>query len=223
MNDFVSVVLMQRQRLDSGMAPGVLLSFVCHVGLVCALLAALGKPALPRLRVMPIVPLPMGDPTGLPLVVSGSAGSRPEPVVRGAPSPSGSTGLPRATPKAAPDTPTSSLPQAGGSPDVGSGLTLGDAVGDDSAYAWYLAGVRNKVWAFWTSQVRPGLQVPIVIDFTILEDGSVGDVTVVDSSGTTLLDLAAKRAILTAGPFASLPTAFGRGVLRIRAIFRAEP
>ena len=56
--------------------------------------------------------------------------------------------------------------------------------------------------------------------FTILADGSVTDVNVVQSSGATLLDLAAKRAVLSAAPFGPLPKDYGTNRNTIQALFK---
>jgi outer membrane biosynthesis protein TonB len=105
---------------------------------------------------------------------------------------------------------------------VGEGLALGASLGDDSVHTWYLAGIRSKVWASWNAQMRPDLRDPIIIDFTILSDGSIGTITVVSTHGSAWLELAAKRAIVNASPFVPLPQAFVGDSLTIRAVFQEE-
>ena len=72
-----------------------------------------------------------------------------------------------------------------------------------------------------TASVRKlGILQPITVRFTILADGSLGDVQVVESSGATLLDMAAKRAVYSAQPFGPLPKSYGTTSYTIQAIFK---
>jgi protein TonB len=98
----------------------------------------------------------------------------------------------------------------------GAGVPGGtDAFGD-----WYLAGVQRKIWTIWAGQVKTDFQQPIAILFTILADGSVTDVRVVQSSGVALLDLAAQRAVASAAPFGPLPRDYGTNRYTIQGIFK---
>ena len=105
------------------------------------------------------------------------------------------------------------------------GLAIGPAgpgipEGTDSGGDWYLAGVQQKIWSIWTQQINAGFSQPIGVTFTILADGSVVDVEVTQASGTAMLDLAARRAIFSAAPFAPLPKEYGTNRYTIRAIFK---
>jgi len=82
------------------------------------------------------------------------------------------------------------------------------------------AGVQRKIWTIWTQQLKGDLRQPIAVLFTILADGSVTDVRVAQSSGTALLDLAAQRAVYSAGPFGPLPKDYGTNRYTIQAIFK---
>jgi TonB family protein len=92
--------------------------------------------------------------------------------------------------------------------------------GTDAGGDWYLAGVQRKIWMVWTQQIRTGHTQPIGVSFTILADGSVTDVRVVQSSGAALLDLAAQRSVVSAAPFHALPKDYGTNRYTIQAIFR---
>jgi TonB family protein len=92
--------------------------------------------------------------------------------------------------------------------------------GTDSGGDWYLAGVQQKIWVLWNQQIKSGFTQPVAVVFTILADGSVTDVNVVQSSGATLLDLAAKRAVFSAAPFGPLPKDYGTNRKTIQALFR---
>jgi TonB family protein len=61
------------------------------------------------------------------------------------------------------------------------------------------------------------------VSFTILANGSVEDVRVVQSSGASLLDFAAQRSVLSAAPFHPLPKEYGTNRYTIQAIFRPTP
>jgi len=98
----------------------------------------------------------------------------------------------------------------------GAGVPGGtDAFGD-----WYLAGVQRKIWSLWAPQVKTDFRQPIAVVFTILADGSVTDVRVVQSSGVALLDLAAQRAVTSAAPFGPLPKDYGTNRYTIQGIFK---
>lgn len=92
--------------------------------------------------------------------------------------------------------------------------------GTDPFGDWYLAGVQRKIWTIWAQQVRTDFRQPIAILFTILADGSVTDVRVVQSSGVALLDLAAQRAVASAAPFGPLPRDYGTNRYTIQGIFK---
>jgi protein TonB len=92
--------------------------------------------------------------------------------------------------------------------------------GTDSGGDWYLAGVQQKIWVLWNQQIKSGFTQPVAVVFTILADGSVTDVNIVQSSGATLLDLAAKRAVFSAAPFGPLPKDYGTNRKTIQALFR---
>lgn len=92
--------------------------------------------------------------------------------------------------------------------------------GTDPTGDWYLAGVQRKIWVLWAQQIRTGMTEPAVVSFTILADGSVTDVQVVQSCGVALLDRAAQRAVLSAAPFGPLPRNYGTNQFTIQGIFK---
>jgi len=103
---------------------------------------------------------------------------------------------------------------------AGPGVLLGDPIGDPSANSRYLAAIRTKIWSVWIAQTRIEVADPPVVEFTIMKDGSLRSVEIVQSSGVVVADLAAKRAIYSASPFAPLPTDFEREEMQVRAVFR---
>jgi protein TonB len=85
---------------------------------------------------------------------------------------------------------------------------------------YYLAGVQRKIWTLWTQQIKTGFNRPVTVSFTILANGSVEDVRVVQTSGASLLDMAAQRSVMSAAPFHPLPKEYGTNRYTIQAIFR---
>jgi TonB family protein len=92
--------------------------------------------------------------------------------------------------------------------------------GTDPNGDWYLAGVQRKIWMLWSQQIHAGTWQPFTVSFTIMADGSVNDVKVVQGSGVFTLDLAAQRAISSAAPFGPLPKNYGTDRYTIQALFK---
>ncbi len=92
--------------------------------------------------------------------------------------------------------------------------------GTDWLGDWYLAGVQRKIWSIWMQQIRSEFKQPITVRFTILADGTLGSVDTVESSGSSLLDLAAKRAVYSAAPFGPLPKTYGTTTYTVQAVFK---
>ena len=92
--------------------------------------------------------------------------------------------------------------------------------GTDWLGDWYLAGVQRKIWSIWMQQIRSEFKQPITVRFTILADGSLGSVDIVETSGSSLLDMAAKRAVYSAQPFGPLPKTYGTNAYTVQAVFK---
>jgi TonB family protein len=243
MNDEVNRVILERQALDRGLPAGFALSAAGHALLVAgAVLATLLAPRPPVLRVAmgELVVLPRGgggtpnpEPPAPP---AASAAPAPEPVAP-APEPPRVLKPPREeprqgippvdakrtratpTPRAA-ARPPAAEPSPARSPAAGPG---GPGRGSDTGGDFYLAGVQRKIWMIWMQQIKTGFTQPVAVSFTILADGSVADVRVIQSSGAALLDMAAQRAVLTAAPFGPLPRHYGTNRYTIQALFKPTP
>jgi protein TonB len=73
---------------------------------------------------------------------------------------------------------------------------------------------KSKRYPKWAMDT--GLEGKVVIRFTVLRDGSLGEeFLLVRSSGTEILDNAAIAAIKEAAPFPALPRSLGRERLQI--------
>ena len=122
------------------------------------------------------------------------------------------------------------LPAAGGPGGRGRGTATpglefgppgpGVPDGTDAGGDWYLAGVQQKIWMLWNQQIKAGFTQTVGVTFTILPDGNVTGVRVTQPSGTSLLDMAAQRAVLNAAPFGPLPREYGQNPRTIQALFK---
>ena len=245
MNDPVDRVIVDRARMDAGFPGGLLVSMVVHF--VLAGVAVAGRllfPPKPIIRVADAfaVPLPRGTSAPAnPATGPEAKTEAPAPAVeppkvlkppKDEPRPS-SKAVPeldaRKTQKktATPEPPRAPAASTGGV-SATPGLALGPSVpgvpgGTDSGGDWYLAGVQQKIWMIWNQQIKSGFTQPVAVTFTILADGSVADVQITQSSGASLLDLAARRAIDSAAPFAPLPRSYDTTRKTIQAVFQPTP
>ena len=154
--------------------------------------------------------------------------SRSEPKTKGMPLPDAKKKAKKDEPRVADGpNPPSKTPASGASGKNAAtpGLEFGPPgpgvpTGTDWLGDWYLAGVQRKIWSIWMQQLRDDFRQPITVRFTILLDGSLGDVQIVESSGATMLDMAAKRAVYSAAPFGPLPKSYGSPSYTVQAIFK---
>lgn len=84
---------------------------------------------------------------------------------------------------------------------------------------FYLAAVKNRIWATWARQIRPDFTGSVKVSFTIHRDGAVDQVMVIESSGSTALDRLAERAVLST-PLGPLPNAYDKESLVVHANFK---
>jgi len=221
MMDPVSAALAQRERLEPGAFSAAWCALVGHVSIACLLLVASSHPPPAVLRVMSGIPLPVGELAGG--LTPGESGVREvkPAVIRKPASPLRAPGFP--LPTAVRDAERTIPPASGSGSEAASGqsaaVSIGDPLGDSSSQSWYLASVRNKIWSIWIAQVRAEAPAHPEVEFTILPDGSLASVELVQSSGDRVLDMAAKRAVWAAGPFAPIPKERG-DAMHVRAVFR---
>lgn len=96
----------------------------------------------------------------------------------------------------------------------------GAPTGTDALGDLYLGGVQRRIWARWQAELRADTHEPVTVAFVILANGEVQDVAIARSSGSSLVDRAAQRAVLSAGPFSPLPASLGKDRYLIHATFR---
>jgi protein TonB len=77
----------------------------------------------------------------------------------------------------------------------------------DFTYNYYIAQTQSRIEENWTRS-PVGSEAHARISFRIHKDGSISDLTVVESSGFDTFDLAALRAVQNAAPFPPLPRAY---------------
>ncbi len=89
---------------------------------------------------------------------------------------------------------------------------------EDFKFPYYLENIRNQIERNWNPPpVAKGTKAKV--EFTILRSGRVfGDARLQESSGNTIFDLAAVRAILSSSPFPPMPEDFYRD----RAVFTVD-
>lgn len=90
---------------------------------------------------------------------------------------------------------------------VGAGSPFGNRFGN------YVTILRQKVAEKWrTGDVDARIRTapPAIVTFDLLRDGSVRDVHIAQSSGNSVLDYSAQRAIYDASPFPPLPGGYAR-------------
>ena len=86
----------------------------------------------------------------------------------------------------------------------------------------YSRSLIFKVREHWHERIPSSAEQKkghLVIEFTVLGDGKVADMKIVDASGDAELDRAAWRGISDSSPFPSLPATFVRDRIRFRFRF----
>jgi len=222
MNDAVDRLIVERATLDRGFSRGVIVSGIGHLLLVGAAIAGpMLMPKKPRIIIAPVVAMeiPRGVVDPAPGPKSNPNPAKPEPLkpeppkkkdIIKPPKEEPKTGVPAKDLKKPAKTTPTVAPAAGRGEgaansrgtEVGPvGLPEGSALSGD----FYMGSVVGKIAGIWRQRIQQGMTTAVVVQFTILADGSVTDVQVIESSGAYLLDSAAKSAVATAAPFNPLP------------------
>jgi protein TonB len=81
-------------------------------------------------------------------------------------------------------------------------------------YDWYLNSIENMVRRNWRPTVRDG-SLQVVLQFTIDREGNYSGVSIIESSGNSVLDRQARRAVDNVGRFNPLPPGYREQKLRI--------
>ena len=109
----------------------------------------------------------------------------------------------------------------------GFGLSTGGGVGSGSSLdvadfccPEYIATMLVRIRTAWTR--NQGANGQTLVKFTIQRDGKLTNVEVERPSGTTTLDIAAMRAVLTTGMLTPLPDAFPNPTLTVHLNFQYQ-
>jgi TonB family protein len=132
------------------------------------------------------------------------------------------------TPTKGPQTSTGSTVADTGVRGQGFGLSTGGGAGSGSSLditgdfccPEYITLMVVRIRATWVQ--NQGARGQTLVKFTIMRDGSITRVENERPSGTTALDLAAMRAVLTTRTLPPLPDAFPNPTLTVRLNFRYE-
>ncbi len=89
----------------------------------------------------------------------------------------------------------------------------------DFKYPWYLMNVQQKAERHWKPP-EGNRDTKVVVAFTIFRNGSISNVKLTESSGRSLLDKLAVRAVRLAAPFGKLPPGFSGDQLDLQCAFR---
>jgi protein TonB len=77
----------------------------------------------------------------------------------------------------------------------------------------------ERVWEYPETALQSGLEGKLILEFTILENGTMLGPRLIRSSGSLDLDEEAIRAVRAAAPFRPIPPSIGRGRIDILASF----
>jgi protein TonB len=103
----------------------------------------------------------------------------------------------------------------------GVGMEGGSPFGE--GFGWYADALQRKLseqWARTLGQVSGSSENPVVVRFSILQDGRIVDIRVAQSSGNRTLDYSAHRAVQYTNPFQRLPPALRRSSITVEMWFR---
>jgi periplasmic protein TonB len=101
------------------------------------------------------------------------------------------------------------------------GISIG-GIDFGQRFGWYVQAVRQRISNNWLlSTISPSiLSAPrVYVDFDIMRDGTVSNVTVVQSSGIPEVDRSAQRAVMASSPLAPLPQAYSGSSVHVEFYF----
>ena len=100
------------------------------------------------------------------------------------------------------------LRSAPGAPGLGlGGAGGGSAFDQDFEYAYYVQQMLSRIHRHWQRTAVRGT-THVIVRFTIMKDGSVHDAEIEQSSGVSILDRGALRAVMLADPMPPLPNSY---------------
>jgi len=104
-------------------------------------------------------------------------------------------------------------------PGLGLGGSGGSAFDQEFEYAYYVQQMLGRISAHWQRVPVRGNAI-VIVGFTILKDGHLEDVRVEQSSGVSILDRAASRAVYLSDPMPPLPNSYPRDRVGVHLRFQ---
>jgi TonB family protein len=245
MEDRIGDLLAERAALDSGAAPGIVLSILLHAGITAiAVYAALHHPPPQEVNMLTIKLAPMtpanaapARPVARPAPVSKTL-TEPRPVVeqpKPAPvvakpskqtaptSPFGKSAKKGADVPAPP--PPAVSPHAAGSAstagvaDVPVGTAGVTGIEGDFPYSLYIERMKQLIGTHWfRPQITRGTATTIY--YEIERDGTIRNAKIETAGGNGTADRAALRAVIEASPLPPLPFAYNGAFLGVHLTFK---
>jgi colicin import membrane protein len=109
----------------------------------------------------------------------------------------------------------------------GGGGAGGTGYLDDATfeYGWYLSRMVSILRTNWSPPVIPDLRQTLraVVHFTIRRDGTLADIVLEQSSGDSVVDRNALRAVQASNPLPPLPYQYGKDSLGVHFYFEIKP
>lgn len=109
--------------------------------------------------------------------------------------------------------------------EAGAGVGLTGANPFGQGFAWYSTALQRAVGESWRrtlSQASGDASKPATVRFTIMRNGTIQNIQVVDSSGNRSVDYSAQRAVLAISPFRPLPPQLGRSSIVVDIFFQLQ-
>ena len=110
----------------------------------------------------------------------------------------------------------------GSAPGSSPGLAIQGQGGGDfaSRYGWYIDSVKRRIQQNWLQNtidqnVRAARMAKTTMEFTILRDGTIKDIKIVQTSGNYSMDTSGQRALLSSNPLPALPSDYSGSYVRV--------
>ena len=178
-------------------------------------------PAPPE-KAKPVEPEPVPEPAAVPIEEPKKTPPKKEP-------PKPASDARKSEPEKPDNQLTSTTGAQASNPLFATPTPAGAGVGMDGGspfgqgFAWYSEALQRRLseeWAKTLGQVSGKSDTPAVLRFTILRDGGIRDIRVVQSSGNRTFDYSAHRAVQYIDPFQRLPPALRRDSITVEMWFR---
>jgi len=110
----------------------------------------------------------------------------------------------------------------GSTPGSSPGMAIQGQGGSDFAtrYGWYIESVKRRVQQNWLQNtidpnVRAARMARTTMEFTIMRDGTIKDIKLVQTSSNLSMDNSGMRALLASSPLPALPPDYSGGYVRV--------